>query len=70
MDSTVKKGWFQGGEGGQARKAFLEKEEEEGSMSGWVNAKALQDDLQSLGSTSCLAKPKMEKEVGRRGTRS
>ena len=68
MDSTVKKSWFQGGEGGKARKVFLGKEE--GSMSGWVNAKALQDDLQSLGSTLCLAKPKMEKEVGRRGTRS
>ena len=64
MDSTVNQGRFQGGEGGQARRAFLE--EVEGSMSGSVDAKALQDDLQSLGFTSCLAKPEMGNEVGRR----
>ena len=31
-----------------------------------MDAKALQDDLQSLGFTSSLAKPEMGKEVGRR----
>ena len=49
VDSTVKEGRFQGGQGGQARRASLE--QVEGSMSGWVDAKALQDDLQSLGFT-------------------
>ena len=44
VDSTVKEGRFQGGKGGQATRAFLE--QVEGSMSGWVDAKALQDDLQ------------------------
>ena len=40
------------------------------SMSGWVDAKALQDDLQSLGFTPSLVKPEMGKEVGRRRARS
>ena len=31
-----------------------------------MDAKALQDDLQSLGFTPSLAKPEMGKEVGRR----
>ena len=35
MDSTVKEGRFQGGQGGQARRASLE--EVEGSMSGCTN---------------------------------
>ena len=62
VDYTVK-GRFQGEEEEQARKAFLG--EVEGSMSGWVDAKALQDDLQSLGFTPSLAKPEIGKEVGR-----
>ena len=63
MDSTVKEGGLQRGEGGQARKAFLG---EEGSTSGTMDAKALQEDLQSLGFTTSLVKPEMGKEVGRR----
>ena len=62
MDSTVKEGKFQG-ERGQAKTATLR--EIEGSMSGRVDAKALQQDPQSLGFTPSLAKPEMEKEVGR-----
>ena len=64
MDSTVKEGRFQGGKGGQARRASLGDVEE--SMSGCVDAKALQDDLQSLGFIPSLAKPEIGKEVGRR----
>ena len=59
---------FQGGEGGQARRASLG--EVEGSMSGWVDARALQENLQSLSFTPSLAKPEMEKEFGRRRARS
>ena len=55
VDSTVNEGRFQGGMRRQARRASLE--QAEGSMSGWVDAKALQDDLQSLGFTLSLAKP-------------
>ena len=65
VDSIVKEGRFQGG---QATRASLE--QVEGSMNGRVNAKALQDDLQSLGLTPSLAKPEIEKEVGRRRARS
>ena len=68
VDSTVNEGRFQGGKGGQARRASLE--QVEGSMSGWVDAEALQDDLQSLGFTPSLAKPEIGKEVGRRRARS
>ena len=68
VDSTVKEGRFRGGKGGQARRASLE--EVEGSMSGWVDAKALQDDLQSLGFTPSLAKPEIGKEVERRRAHS
>ena len=67
-ESTVNEGRFQGGQGRQARRASLE--QVEGSMSGRVDAKALQDDLQSLGFTPSLAKPEMGKEVGRRRARS
>ena len=35
-----------------------------------MDAKALQDDLQSPGFTPSLSEPEMEKEVGRRRTRS
>ena len=35
-----------------------------------MDAKALQDDLQSLGFTPSLAKPEMGKEVGTRRARS
>ena len=45
VDSTVKKGRFREGEKRKVMKASLG--EVEGSMSGWVDAKALQDDLQS-----------------------
>ena len=55
-DSTVKESRFQGGKGGQAR-AFLG--ETEGSMSRRVEARALQDNLQSLGFTPSLAKPEI-----------
>ena len=68
MDSTINEGRFQGGQGGQARRASLQ--QVEGSMSGSVDAKALQDDLQCLGFTTSLAKPEIEKEVGRRRARS
>ena len=68
MGSTVKEGRFQGDKGGQARRTFLE--QVEGSMSGWVDAKALLDDLQSLGFTPSLANPEMGKEVGRRRAHS
>ena len=68
MDSTLNKGRLQGGRGGLARRASLE--EVEGSMSGSVHSKALQDDLQSLGFTPSLAKPEIGKEFGRRIARS
>ena len=68
MDSTVKEGRFQGEEGGLAKGTSLG--EVERSMSRRVDAKALQEDLQSLGFTQSLAKPEMGKEVGRRRARS
>ena len=68
MNSTVNKGRFQRGKGGYARRASLGEVEE--SMSRWVDAKALQEDLQSLGFTPSLAKPEMGKEVGRQRARS
>ena len=67
-DSTVKEGRFQGGEREQARRASLG--DVEGSESGASRHKALLEDLQSLGFTPSLVKPKMEKEVGRRRARS
>ena len=39
-------------------------------MSGWVDAKTLQDNLQSLGFTPSLAKPEIKKEVGRQRVHS
>ena len=63
IESTVNEGRFQGGEGGQARRASLG--EVKGSMSGLVDAKILQKNLQSLHFTPSLAKPEMETEVGR-----
>ena len=68
VDSTVNEGRFQRGQGGKATRASLE--QVEGSTSGRVDAKALQDDLQSLGFTPSLAKPEIGREVGRRRTRS
>ena len=65
LDFTVKEGKFQGGKGGHAIRASIE--EVEGSMSGWVDAKALQDNLQGLGFTPSL---EIGKEVGRRRARS
>ena len=64
MDYTVNEGRFQGGQGGQARRDSLGEVEE--GMSWRVDAKALQDDLQSLNFTPSLAKPAMKKEAGRR----
>ena len=61
-------GRFQGGQGGQATRASLG--QVEGSMSESVDARALLDDLQSLGFTPSLAKPEIRKEVGRRRARS
>ena len=55
VDSTVKEGRFQGGLGGQAKRASL-----------GDDAK----NLQNLGFTPCLAKPEMRKEVGRQRTLS
>ena len=63
-DSTMKEVGLQGGEGGQARRAFLGAIE--GSMSKCVDAKSLQDDLQSLGFTLSLAKFEMGKKIERR----
>ena len=47
-----------------SRKASREEKGE--SISGWVDAKALQEDQESLGFIPSLAKPEMGKEVGRR----
>ena len=63
-----REGRFQEGKGGQAKRASLE--EVEGSMSGWVDAKALQGDLQNLVLTPSLAKLEIGNEVGRRRARS
>ena len=52
----------------KAKRASLE--QVEGSKSGRVDAKALQDNLQSLGFTPSLAKPEIGKEVGRHRARS
>ena len=68
MDPTVKEGRFQGDEVGNTRKTSPE--EVEGNMSRQVDGRALQEDLQSLGFTSCLAKPEMEQEVGRQRAHS
>ena len=68
VDSTVKVGRFQGRERGQARRASIGEVEE--SMSAQVDAKAFQEDLQSLGFTPSMAKPEMGKQVGRRRAHS
>ena len=68
MNSTVNEGRFQREKEGQAKRASPR--EVERSMSERVDAKALQDDLQSLGFTSSQAKPEIGKEVGRRRSRS
>ena len=68
VDSIVKKGRFQRAEGGHAKRTSLE--EVGKSMSGKVNAKALQKDRESLGFTPILAKSEMRKKVGRRRARS
>ena len=64
----MNEGRFQGEEGGQARRSSLE--QVEGSMSGLVDAKALQDDLHSIGFTPSLVKPEIGKKVERRRFRS
>ena len=53
MDSTVKEGRFQREKGGKAKSASLGEVEER--MSGGVDTKAFQDDLQSLGLTDAMA---------------
>ena len=63
----MKEGRLREEEGGKAKSTSLG--EVEGSMSGWVDAKALQDDLQSLDFTPSLAKLQTGKEVRRRRTR-
>ena len=63
----MKRDKFQRGEGGQARRASLG--QVEGSMSERVNAKVLQEDLESFGFTPSEAKHEMGKEVGRRSAR-
>ena len=68
MNSTVREGRFQGGKGRHTRRASLD--EVEGSISRLVDAKALLDNLQSLGFTPSLAKPEIEREVGRRRAHS
>ena len=68
VNSTVNEERFQGGKEGQAKRTSLE--QVEGSMSRSLDVKSLQDDLQSLGFTPSLAKPEIEKEVGRRRARS
>ena len=71
---TAKKGRFQVGKGGQARRASLG--EVEGSISGKVNEKSLQDNQKSLALTPSLTKSEMgdeetsHKEVRRRRARS
>ena len=67
VDSTVKEGKFQGGEGGQVRRASLGNVEE--SLMG-VDGEALQEDLQNHGFTPSLANLEMGKEVGRQRARS
>ena len=59
MDFTVKKGRFREEKKGQAKRASLGAVEE--IMSRQVDAKALQDDLQSFGFTPGVAKPEIEK---------
>ena len=68
MDSTVKEGRFQERDSRKARRASLA--EVKGSMSCVSGRKALRDDLWSLGFTPILAKPEMEKGIGKRRTRS
>ena len=63
MDFTVREGRLQGGKVGKAKTTSLGKVEE--SMGGRVDAKALQEDLQSLGFSPSLAKPEIGKEAGR-----
>ena len=63
MDSTGKRGRLHIGKGGQAKRTSLDVGE---SMSGLVKAKALQDDLESLGITRSQAKSEMVKKVRRR----
>ena len=67
VDSKAMEGRFLGGEGEQAKRVSIEVE---GSMSGRVDAKACQEDLQSLGFTPSLAKPEMGKEFKRQRARS
>ena len=50
---------------GEAKRACLKDEGE--TMSGWVNAKTLQENLKSIHFTMTLTKSKMGKEVGGRG---
>ena len=68
MNSTVNENRFQRGEEGQARKVSLGEVEE--SLSGKMDAKALQEDLESLGFTPSLDKLEMGIDFGRQRARS
>ena len=63
VSSTLKEGGFLGGEGRKIERAS--QGELRVTMSWAVDPKPLQYDPESLGFTSNLAKPEMEKEVGR-----
>ena len=63
VSSPVKEGRFQGGKGGQGNKTSIG--EEGKSISGQVDAKVVQVDLESLDFTPSLAKREMGKKVGR-----
>ena len=58
----MKEGRFKGGKRGLARRTSLGEIEE--SMSGWVDAKALQEDLQSLVSLQVWPNLKWERRLG------
>ena len=62
--TTLKEVGIQGGEVGQVKRNYLGQVEE--NMSKWMDAKALQQDLESLGFTPSKVKPGIGKEVGRR----
>ena len=63
-ESAVMKGGFHGREGGQAKETCLG--EVAKSVKRYVDANLLQENLESLGFTSSVAKPEIEKGVGRR----
>ena len=60
VNSAVKEGRFERGEGRQAKSTYLVVA---GSMNGGVDTKAFQEDLQNLGFTPNLYKSKMERRL-------